>query len=85
MLGKWNYKNEGIQDICHMKFFTLEEMTKMFALTGFKPSQIDEDIQDFTPDNIDFVKRLSSAVEVGPNFQRDSFVIQFVTKWIKSE
>lgn len=82
--GKWVYKTDGILDVCHMKFFTLEEMSKMFAECGYSPKAIEEDIHDLTSENVDFVKRLASSVEVGPNFERDSFVLQFVTKWVKS-
>lgn len=81
--GRWAYKNEGLLDVCHMKFFTLEEMTKMFGSSGYKPVEIQEEIQDFSPENIDLVKRLKSSAEVGPNFSRDSFVFQFISKWVK--
>lgn len=84
LLGKWEYKNEGILDVCHMKFFSLEEMTKMFASSGYVIKEIEEEIDGLNKENSDFVKRLSAAVTVGPNFQRDSFVLQFVTKWIKA-
>lgn len=81
--GKWCYSDQGILDVCHMKFFTLDEMTKMFSETGYQIEAIDEDIADLTRENMDFIKRLSAAVEVGANFERDSFVFQFVTKWTK--
>lgn len=84
LLGKWNYKTEGILDVCHMKFFTLEEMSRMFVNAGYKPVAVEEEVADFTPENADFIKRLKASVPVGPNFERDSFVLQFITKWAKA-
>ena len=81
--GKWEYHTEGILDVCHMKFFTLEEMIKMFVECGFEAMAIEEDICGVTPENQDFINRLAASVEVGPNFKRDSFVLQFITKWKK--
>lgn len=83
LLGKWNHSTEGILDVCHMKFFTLEELTKMFFSTGYKIVDVQEEIQDYSNENKDFIKRLASAVPVGANFQRDSFVYQFIIKCVK--
>lgn len=82
--GKWQYSESGVLDVCHMKFFTLESIISMFAEADFKIDAIKEQISDYTPQNQDFIKRMASSVEVGPNFLRDSFVLQFVTRWKKT-
>lgn len=84
LAGKWEYKNEGILDVSHMKFFTFEGLTEMFHTCGYKGVEVEEDIDGLTPDNVDLVKVLGVAAKVGPNFQRDSFVLQFITKWVKA-
>jgi hypothetical protein len=34
--GRWEYKNEGILDNTHLRFFTREGVRKLFETTGFE-------------------------------------------------
>lgn len=82
--GKWEYSTSGLLDVCHMKFFTLEEMTKMFMSSGLKITAIREESAGVTNENKDFVTRLSAAVNVHEEFKKDAFVHVFTTQWEKA-
>ena len=41
LFGKWDYKNSGILDKTHLKFFTKKTMIKLFVESGYKINGID--------------------------------------------
>lgn len=73
--GRWEYKDRGIMDRTHLRFFTFHEIKKMLWETGFEIVTIKRNYRLFEPINHKYRKiaRILSFY-----FFRDFFTFQYV-------
>ncbi|MBT6046552.1 MAG: class I SAM-dependent methyltransferase [Candidatus Scalindua sp.] len=92
--GHWTYSKYGLLDATHIRFFTLNEITKMFTGTGFKiiqcshakQSELDR-IKEW-PTDIDFGKIVLKNVtreEASKLFVFQYFIIAQKTPFLEAE
>ena len=63
--GVWQYKDQGILDITHIRFFSLYEMRKMFYETGFKILHTNFSSKTFTSDDLNPEISYPRVVDLG--------------------
>lgn len=54
VLGRWRYRDRGLLDITHLRFFTLEEIRHLFAETGYR---LDRHAANLTPSLAEYYRR----------------------------
>lgn len=83
--GKWEYRDEGIMDRTHLRFFTLDGIVKMFAEAGFSPENIGA---NFSAANEETISKLAEcAASLGGDirkFRDESQVFQYLLTLKKS-
>ena len=52
--GRWQYRERGLLDITHLRFFTLEEIRRLFAETGYR---YEKHVVNFSPPLLDVYRR----------------------------
>jgi GT2 family glycosyltransferase/tetratricopeptide (TPR) repeat protein/MoaA/NifB/PqqE/SkfB family radical SAM enzyme/glycosyltransferase involved in cell wall biosynthesis/2-polyprenyl-3-methyl-5-hydroxy-6-metoxy-1,4-benzoquinol methylase len=70
--GKWRYRDEGILDATHLRFFTLEEIERMFAGAGLSIERVE---RIFNP-----TIETSALKEEGNSISRKNLKITNLTK-----
>ncbi|MCO4850556.1 class I SAM-dependent methyltransferase [Bacillus vallismortis] len=81
--GKWTYTQAGLLDKTHLRFFTLQEIRKMFHETGYKINQIEP-----IPFTTDYYEKMISKLDhvracMGihyEDFEEEIRVYQYVIK-----
>lgn len=83
--GKWEYRDEGIMDRSHLRFFTLDGIVKMFADAGFEVEQISANL---SPYNEEIIEKMAECVtNLGGDAQKfrdESQVFQYLITFKKS-
>ncbi|MCF8720702.1 glycosyltransferase family protein [Nitrospina gracilis] len=80
--GNWTYEDEGILDRTHLRFFTLKEIQKLFAETGYEVRVVEENLD---PQYEKFVSPGQTSIRTGrvtisdltPEELKRFFVIQY--------
>jgi 2-polyprenyl-3-methyl-5-hydroxy-6-metoxy-1,4-benzoquinol methylase len=52
--GRWQYRERGLLDITHLRFFTLGEIQRLFAETGYR---YEKHVVNFSPPLLDVYRR----------------------------
>ena len=63
--GQWEYNEKGVQDKNHLRFFTLDEIVKLFAQAGLQIYEIIPRVYDAPPNEKVFEVLLGAAKELG--------------------
>ncbi|CCQ91484.1 hypothetical protein NITGR_710006 [Nitrospina gracilis 3/211] len=80
--GNWTYEDEGILDRTHLRFFTLKEIRKLFAETGYEVQVVEENLD---PQYEKFASSGQTSIRTGrvtisdltPEELKQFFVIQY--------
>ncbi|SVD73432.1 uncharacterized protein METZ01_LOCUS426286, partial [marine metagenome] len=70
--GLWEYKDTGIMDITHLRFFTKKTISEMFITSGYNPKIVDK-----------ILSRNNFWLLMHKLFNSDKCVIQFIIKATK--
>lgn len=66
LAGRWEYQEHGLMDITHLRFFTLEEIRRMFEGTGYRLEAYSFTISRFLADTYNAnEKRERSTLQMG--------------------
>lgn len=91
--GSWTYQGGGLLDITHIRFFTLAEVHKMFAQTGFAVTEVEHNVDpalsqlwNLEPAEEKATIQLGSLVlnQVSPADRKELATLQFYIKATKS-
>jgi len=65
--GVWQYKDAGILDKTHLRFFTLSEIVKMFALNKYKVIKISSNRLSLSEDENLLISNLENSCNIDKN------------------
>ncbi|EML6500070.1 TPA: glycoside hydrolase family 99-like domain-containing protein [Clostridioides difficile] len=76
--GSFSYKQAGILDKTHIRFFTLNEMYKLFSDTGYKIEQVKYNLLSLTNEKLDLINKLKSmaSVEINEEFSAYQYILR---------
>lgn len=78
--GNWTYEDAGILDRTHLRFFTLNEMKKMFYDAGFRNIQCFKRTGYISNENDDFITKLCELSD--PSMREQYSTFQYIIKTI---
>lgn len=85
--GKWEYREDGIMDKTHLRFFTLDSIYKMFEGAGFKVQDVlgRRASNTYYPAFIEGMEQSVKHLAVNwPEFKRHTAVYQYIIRAVKS-
>lgn len=76
--GNWTYEDAGILDRTHLRFFTFNEIKRMFITTGYIDRQYIKILMGKSPQDDEFINNISTMVEENVKWQLDAY--QYLVK-----
>jgi len=77
--GNWTYQDAGILDKTHMRFFTLNEINKMFLQAGFGKLEYRATTLNATEDDKNFISEITK-ITANPSDSTQFFAYQYLVK-----
>lgn len=78
--GNWTYQDSGILDRTHLRFFTLNELKKMFYDAGFTNIECYKKVGYISNETDDFIKKLCELSS--PDMREEYSTFQYIIKTI---
>lgn len=76
--GRWRYKDAGILDRTHLRFFTLESIQEMFTGAGYRISSLSRIESSLTEEEERLVAALRSSGLAPVGFAEEAAVVQYL-------
>jgi GT2 family glycosyltransferase/glycosyltransferase involved in cell wall biosynthesis/tetratricopeptide (TPR) repeat protein/SAM-dependent methyltransferase len=83
--GRWQYRDEGLLDRTHLRFFTLAEVRALLAAAGLRPDQIHASQSPPWPQLDAFVRATEAVGGDGEALRREAQVIQYLVRAVRVE